>query len=61
LLEYGRANEWVVTEKLGDSVNNNIKNKSADAAKKTNVKVQKKSTRSKFMERLVIYLFFLIF
>ncbi|XP_061352351.1 glucomannan 4-beta-mannosyltransferase 2-like isoform X2 [Gastrolobium bilobum] len=27
LLEYGRVNEWVVTEKLGDSVNN--KNKSA--------------------------------
>jgi beta-mannan synthase len=65
LLEYGRANEWVVTEKLGDSVNNNIKNKSADAAKKTNVKVQKKSTRSKFMERLnflelgfAVFLFF---
>lgn len=57
LLEYGRANEWVVTEKLGDSVNNNNnkKDKSGDAAKKTNVKVQKK-TRSKFMERLVTYL-----
>jgi beta-mannan synthase len=57
LLEYGRANEWVVTEKLGDSVNNNNnkKDKSGDAAKKTNVKVQKK-TRSKFMERSVIYL-----
>ncbi|XP_004506130.1 glucomannan 4-beta-mannosyltransferase 2 [Cicer arietinum] len=49
LLEYGRANEWVVTEKLGDSVNN--KTKSGDAAKKTNAKVQKK-TRSKFVERL---------
>ncbi|XP_061352350.1 glucomannan 4-beta-mannosyltransferase 2-like isoform X1 [Gastrolobium bilobum] len=49
LLEYGRVNEWVVTEKLGDSVNN--KNKSADAAKKSNVKTPKK-TRSKFLERL---------
>lgn len=48
MLEYGRANEWVVTEKLGDSVNN--KTKSGDAAKKTNAKVQKK-TRSKFVER----------
>lgn len=66
LLEYGRANEWVVTEKLGDSVNNNNnkKDKSGDAAKKTNVKVQKK-TRSKFMERLnflelgfAVFLFF---
>ncbi|TKY67117.1 Glucomannan 4-beta-mannosyltransferase 2 [Spatholobus suberectus] len=52
LLEYGRANEWVVTEKLGDSVNNN-KNKSADAAKKNNViKAPPKKTRSKFVERL---------
>lgn len=52
LLEYGRANEWVVTEKLGDSVNNNNnKNKTGDAAKKTIVKTTKK-TRSKFLERL---------
>ncbi|RDX68531.1 Glucomannan 4-beta-mannosyltransferase 2, partial [Mucuna pruriens] len=50
LLEYGRANEWVVTEKLGDSVTNN-KSKPGDAAKKNNVKVPKK-TRSKFVERL---------
>ncbi|CAK8576310.1 unnamed protein product [Lathyrus sativus] len=63
LLEYGRANEWVVTEKLGDSVNNN-KVKSDAAAKKGHVKVQKK-TRSKFMERLnllelgfAVFLFF---
>ncbi|KAG4974354.1 hypothetical protein AAZX31_11G163900 [Glycine max] len=52
LLEYGRANEWVVTEKLGDSVNNN-KNKSGDAAKKNNaIKATPKKTRSKFVERL---------
>ncbi|MED6206029.1 Glucomannan 4-beta-mannosyltransferase 2 [Stylosanthes scabra] len=52
LLEAGRANEWVVTEKLGDSVNNN-KNKTSDAAKnKTNAKAPKR-TRSKFVERLV--------
>ncbi|XP_057456022.1 glucomannan 4-beta-mannosyltransferase 2 [Lotus japonicus] len=50
LLEYGRANEWVVTEKLGDSVANNNK-KTGDAAKKTNVKATKK-TKSKFLERL---------
>ncbi|KHN38673.1 Glucomannan 4-beta-mannosyltransferase 2 [Glycine soja] len=53
LLEYGRANEWVVTEKLGDSVNNNNKNKSGDAAKKNNaIKATPKKTRSKFVERL---------
>ncbi|KAE9620596.1 hypothetical protein Lal_00019868 [Lupinus albus] len=46
LFEAGRVNEWVVTEKLGDSVNNNKK----DAAKKTNVKAPKK--RSKIIERL---------
>ena len=47
LLEYGRANEWVVTEKLGDSVNNNNKNKSGDAAKKNNaIKATPKKTRS---------------
>ncbi|KAK7262210.1 hypothetical protein RJT34_29773 [Clitoria ternatea] len=51
LLEYGRANEWVVTEKLGDSVNNS-KNKSGDAAKKTVVKATPKKTKSKFVERL---------
>ncbi|CAJ1979189.1 unnamed protein product [Sphenostylis stenocarpa] len=52
LLEYGRANEWVVTEKLGDSVNSNNKNKSGDAAKKNNVTKAPKKTRSKFVERL---------
>ncbi|XP_027345262.1 glucomannan 4-beta-mannosyltransferase 2-like isoform X1 [Abrus precatorius] len=64
LLEAGRANEWVVTEKLGDSVNNN-KNKTGDAAKKNNVKATPKKTRSKFVERLnllelgfAIFLFF---
>ncbi|XP_028808200.1 glucomannan 4-beta-mannosyltransferase 2 [Neltuma alba] len=49
LLEAGRANEWVVTAKLGDSVNN--KNK-ADAAKnKTNVTKPIKKPRLKFAER----------
>ncbi|KAK7341947.1 hypothetical protein VNO80_24888 [Phaseolus coccineus] len=52
LLEYGRANEWVVTEKLGDSVNSNNKNKTGDAAKKNNVSKAPKKTRSKFVERL---------
>ncbi|KAL1361460.1 hypothetical protein HN51_009833 [Arachis hypogaea] len=51
LLEAGRANEWVVTEKLGDSVNNNKNKTAGDAAKKTNVKSPKR-TRSKFVERL---------
>ncbi|XP_038680376.1 glucomannan 4-beta-mannosyltransferase 2-like [Tripterygium wilfordii] len=46
LLEAGRANEWVVTEKLGDA----LKNK--DAAKnKTNQKAAKK-LRFKFIERI---------
>jgi len=53
LLEYGRANEWVVTEKLGDSVNSNTKNKTGDAAKKNNVSKAPKKTRSKFVERSV--------
>ncbi|XP_047166278.1 glucomannan 4-beta-mannosyltransferase 2 [Vigna umbellata] len=52
LLEYGRANEWVVTEKLGDSVNANNKNKSGDAAKKNVATKAPKKTRSKFVERL---------
>lgn len=53
LLEYGRANEWVVTEKLGDSVNSNNKNKSGDAAKKNVATKAPKKTRSKFVERSV--------
>jgi beta-mannan synthase len=49
LLEAGRANEWVVTEKLGDSA---IKNKSGDASKnKTNTKAAPKRPRSKFADR----------
>ncbi|KAF7805674.1 glucomannan 4-beta-mannosyltransferase 2-like [Senna tora] len=48
LLEAGRANEWVVTEKLGDSVNKN----KADAAKnKTNVIKPTKKPRLKISER----------
>lgn len=46
LLEAGRANEWVVTEKLGDAVK-----KAADAAKnKTNAKAPRKF-RFKFTDR----------
>ncbi|OIW03897.1 hypothetical protein TanjilG_30173 [Lupinus angustifolius] len=55
LFEAGRVNEWVVTEKLGDSVNNNNnKNKPGDAAtkNKTNVTKANKKSRSKFFERL---------
>lgn len=46
LLEAGRANEWVVTEKLGDSVNN--KNKS-------NVTKAIRKSRFKFGERSVLF------
>lgn len=55
LLEAGRANEWVVTEKLGDSVNNN-KNKAGDSTKnKTNVTKAIKKPRSKLVERSVFF------
>ncbi|KAI9080137.1 hypothetical protein K1719_037815 [Acacia pycnantha] len=48
LLEAGRANEWVVTAKLGDSVNN----KKSDSAKnKTNVTKPIKKPRLKLAER----------
>ncbi|KAK9999496.1 hypothetical protein SO802_019099 [Lithocarpus litseifolius] len=50
LLEAGRANEWVVTEKLGDSA---TKNKSGDVSKnKTNAKSAPKRLRFKFADRL---------
>ncbi|XP_075634429.1 glucomannan 4-beta-mannosyltransferase 2 [Castanea sativa] len=50
LLGAGRANEWVVTEKLGDSA---TKNKSGDASKnKTNAKSAPKRLRFKFADRL---------
>ncbi|XP_054810946.1 glucomannan 4-beta-mannosyltransferase 2 [Prosopis cineraria] len=63
LLEAGRANEWVVTAKLGDSVNN--KNK-ADAVKnKINVTKPIKKPRLKLAERFnllelgfAVFLFF---
>lgn len=49
LLEAGRANEWVVTEKLGDSA---LKNKPGDASKnKTNTKAAPKRPRPKFADR----------
>jgi len=47
LLEAGRANEWVVTEKLGDSQ----KNKTNAKDKPTNVKAAVKKARSKILER----------
>lgn len=50
LLEAGRANEWVVTEKLGDSA---LKNKPGDASKnKTNTKAAPKRPRPKFADRI---------
>lgn len=54
LLEAGRANEWIVTEKLGDSMNN--KNKIGDNAKnKTNVTIAIRKSRFKFGERSVFF------
>ncbi|XP_031256663.1 glucomannan 4-beta-mannosyltransferase 2 [Pistacia vera] len=47
LLEAGRANEWVVTEKLGDT----LKNKAAEAKNKTNTKIFKRP-RFKIADRL---------
>lgn len=50
LFEAGRANEWVVTEKLGDTLKNKA---AADAAKnKSNSKVPKIRLRCKFGDRL---------
>lgn len=46
LLEAGRANEWVVTEKLGDA----LKNKAA-ADKKAGGKIPKIRLRCKFGDR----------
>ncbi|XP_065866603.1 glucomannan 4-beta-mannosyltransferase 2 [Euphorbia lathyris] len=46
LFEYGRANEWVVTEKLGSTLQKN-----ADAAKKTGFKLLKRP-RFKFTDRM---------
>lgn len=45
LLEAGRANEWVVTEKLGDAV------KKAEAAKKANPKAARKLFKFRFTDR----------
>ncbi|QHO31006.1 hypothetical protein HN51_019269 [Arachis hypogaea] len=52
LLEAGRANEWVVTEKLGDSVNNKNKDASKNKANNNAIKAPVKKPRSKFFERL---------
>lgn len=46
LLEAGRANEWVVTEKLGDA----LKNKAAEGKNKTNTKASKRP-KFKFADR----------
>lgn len=48
LFEAGRANEWVVTEKLGDAVKNKA---AAEAKNKTNTKAAPKRFRFKFTER----------
>ena len=49
LFEAGRANEWVVTEKLGDALKNKA---AADAAKlKANAKVPKIRLRCKLGDR----------
>lgn len=49
LLEAGRVNEWVVTEKLGDSA---LKNKADSAKNKTNAKASTKKPRSRFTDRI---------
>lgn len=46
LLEAGRANEWVVTEKLGDAVK-----KAADAAKNKNNAKAPRKLKFKFTDR----------
>ncbi|QHO31007.1 Glucomannan 4-beta-mannosyltransferase [Arachis hypogaea] len=56
LLEAGRANEWVVTEKLGDSVNNKNKDASKNKANNNAIKAPVKKPRSKFFERSVQFL-----
>jgi beta-mannan synthase len=48
LLEAGRANEWVVTEKLGDSA---LKNKGDAAKNKTNAKSLFKRPKFKLGDR----------
>ncbi|KAL4292684.1 hypothetical protein AHAS_Ahas18G0052700 [Arachis hypogaea] len=52
LLEAGRANEWVVTEKLGDSVNNKNKDASKNKANNNAIKAPVKKPRSRFFERV---------
>lgn len=47
LLEAGRANEWVVTEKLGDA----LKNKAAADKNKAGGKIPKIRLRCKFGDR----------
>nr|GMD67254.1 glucomannan 4-beta-mannosyltransferase 2-like [Ipomoea batatas]GMD73608.1 glucomannan 4-beta-mannosyltransferase 2-like [Ipomoea batatas]GME02383.1 glucomannan 4-beta-mannosyltransferase 2-like [Ipomoea batatas] len=46
LLEFKRANEWVVTEKLGDAINNNNKSNSKPAPKKS---------KSIFRDRILLH------
>nr|AAQ62570.1 glycosyltransferase 1 [Ipomoea trifida]AAS79578.1 putative glycosyltransferase [Ipomoea trifida] len=46
LLEFKRANEWVVTEKLGDAINNNNKSNSKPAPKKS---------KSMFRDRILLH------
>ena len=53
LLEAGRANEWVVTEKLGDSQ----KNKANAKDKPVSVKAAVKKARSKIVDRYYLTIF----
>ncbi|KAI9193772.1 hypothetical protein LWI28_000107 [Acer negundo] len=49
LFEAGRVNEWVVTEKLGDTVKNKA---AADAKNKNNIKAPPKRLKFKFTDRI---------
>ena len=53
LLEAGRANEWVVTEKLGDSQKNKVNAKD----KPVSVKAAVKKARSKILDRYIKHCF----
>ncbi|CAL0321963.1 unnamed protein product [Lupinus luteus] len=50
LFEAGRVNEWVVTQKLGDSVNNNNNNKPGDASTKNKTNVTKAIKKLNLLE-----------
>ncbi|GAB2234863.1 hypothetical protein Droror1_Dr00004130 [Drosera rotundifolia] len=52
LLEAGRVNEWVVTEKLGDAVKNKSNAKEKQPSNTTTTKNSVKKPRSKLIERM---------